>query len=317
MYKGNDLIQLISPCETEEQFIDRLKQLNGFFALIKHNGHQLFAAVDRVRSIPLFYGQKGNDFFLSDSAEWVRQQVRNNRMDPLAREEFLLTGYVTGADTLFPDVKQLQAGEALCVHDDGKNININTIRYCRFTHKNEIQKSIGDLMDEHDQVLLRVFKRLIQFADGRTIVVPLSGGYDSRLIVLMLKRLKYDKVITFSYGRPGNKESKVSSKIAKSLGLQWEFVEYSNELWYKWYHSDEYSRYAQFANGLTSVPHIQDWPAVWQLKKKNLIPNDSIFVAGHTPMLSLVGKPTLENSTANAILKKHYSLWSIDQSSPN
>ncbi len=250
--------------------------------MIKHTDHELLAAVDRVRSIPLFYGQKGADFYMSDSADWVRQQVANKEIDPLAREEFLLTGYVTGPDTLFPDVKQLQAGEALSVQDNGESLIIKPIRYYRFIHKYESPKSMKELMEEHDQVLLRVFNRLIERADGRTIVVPLSGGYDSRLIVLMLKRLGYESVITFSYGRTGNKESEVSRKVAESLGLPWVFVEYSNELWYAWYHSEDYKEYAYFAHGCTSLPHIQDWPAVWQLNRDNVITTDSIFVPGHS-----------------------------------
>ncbi len=313
LYKEEHLLNLITAWKFKEQFIEGLKHLNGFYSLIKHNDHGLLAAVDRVRSIPLFYGQKGNEFFLSDSAEWVKQKLGNQEMDYLAREEFLLTGYVTGPDTLFPDVKQLQAGEAIIVEDTEQGLFVKPIRYYRFIYEYEINKSMEELLEEHDQVILRVFKRLIQVADGRTIVVPLSGGYDSRLIVLMLKRLGYENIVAFSYGRPENKESEVSRKVAELLGLRWEFVPYSHEDWYKWFNSEERQKYWQFASGLCSLGHIQDWPAVWQLKNNNIIPDDSIFVPGHTPMLSLVKKPNKHQSSTDAIFNKHYSLLHVDQ----
>jgi asparagine synthase (glutamine-hydrolysing) len=327
-YQGNltkdgNLLQLIDSLELEEHFIDILNHLNGYYALIKHNDQQLFAAVDRVRSIPIFYGQKGPDFFLSDSAEWVRQQVGDAEMGPLAREEFLLTGYVTGPDTLFPGVKQLQAGEALIVQDDRKSLSIKTIRYYCFIHEYETYKSMENLMEEHDHILFRIFNRLIQLADGRTIVVPLSGGHDSRLIVLMLKRLKYDNVITFSYGRPGNKESDVSRTVAESLSLRWEFVPYSNEDWYRWFNSEERKSYWRFSSGLSSIPHNQDWPAVWYLKNERLIPDDSIFVPGHSADLPAGSRsssvpqvyknnPINQAHAINSILRYHFSLrdWS-------
>jgi asparagine synthase (glutamine-hydrolysing) len=311
LYKGNEFIQLISSCETEEQFIDRLKRLNGFYALIKHSSQKLFAAVDRVRSIPLFYGQKGNDLFLSDSAEWVREQVGNNEMDTLAREEFLLTGYVTGPDTLFPDVKQLQAGEALIVSDNNRELSISVKRYYRFIHQNTLEASEDELLSKLDKVLINVFKRLIKRADGQTLVVPLSGGYDSRLIVLMLKRLGYDNVITFSYGRPGNKESEISKKVAETLGMRWEFIPYSNEAWYKWFHSDERKTYYEMAAGLCSLPHTQDWPAVWEMKHQSALPHDSVFIPGHSVILGLDGFPKTHTPKAliNALINKHYSLW--------
>jgi asparagine synthase (glutamine-hydrolysing) len=34
------------------------------------------------------------------------------------------------------------------------------------------------------------------------------------------------------------------------------------------------------ADGFASVPHIQDWPAVFELRKQQLIPRDSVFVPG-------------------------------------
>ncbi len=233
-------------------------------------------------------------------------------MDTLAREEFLLTGYVTGPDTLFPDVKQLQAGEALIVSDNNTELSVSVKRYYRFIHQNTLEDSEEELLSKLDEVLLNVFQRLIKRADGRTLVVPLSGGYDSRLIVLMLKRLGYDNVITFSYGRPGNKESEISKKVAETLNMRWEFIPYSNEAWYKWFHSEERKKYWSMAGTLCSLPHNQDWPAVWEMKRRGIIPDDSIFVPGHTVTLTLSGIPKETNqvSLINSIINKHYSLSS-------
>jgi asparagine synthase (glutamine-hydrolysing) len=327
LYKRETLHALVSSWEQEELFINGIRQLNGFYAVIKYNDHELWAAVDRVRSLPLFYGKRGQDFYLSDSAEWVRQQIGNTELDYLSQEEFILTGYVTGPDTLFPDVKQIQAGEALIVDDFAENITVKPIRYYRFIHKYEIKRSLEDFLGEHDHVLLKVFNRLIQQVDGRTAVVPLSGGYDSRLIVLMLKRLGYDNVITFSYGHPGNQESETSRKIAELLGLRWIFIPYSDEDWYKWFNSKERGNYWIYSGGLVSVPHNQDWPAVWQLKNNCEIPKDSVFVPGHSADLPAGSRsykvPYLYrqkglNTTEiiEAIINYHYSLldWTKSRS---
>ena len=320
LYEDNEFHTLISSWSTKEEFIKGIQELNGFYALISRQGRQLFVAVDRVRSIPLFYAQKVNEFYLSDSADWVREQVGNTELDPMAKDEFLLTGYVTGPDTLFSDVKQIQAGECIFIEDAPEGINVKKYRYYQYIHSYPVSVTEEGLLTQHDEVLINIFNRLIKIAAGRTIVVPLSGGYDSRLIILMLKRLGYDKVIAFSYGRPGNSESRVSKQVADSLGIQWEFVEYSNDLWYQWYNSDEYKRYASFADGCTSLPHIQDWPAVWHLKKNNKIPQDSIFVPGHSADLPAGSRsfsvPELYNNEPidprrvdTTILKYHYSLF--------
>lgn len=175
------------------------------------------------------------------------------------------------------------------------------------------------LLGKLEETIDNVFSRLIEVLDGRPAVVPLSGGYDSRLIATMLKKFKYDNVICFSYGKPGNKESRISQEVARSLGFRWEFVPYSHEAWYNWYHSKERVDYFKFADGLTSVAHIQDWPAVWELKKSNKIPEDSVFVPGHsadfiagshiTNVYNSFGKISGEKNLVKAILSYHYNLY--------
>ncbi len=316
-YKDTDFADLVSTWSNRKEFLAGIAKLSGFFVIVKKKNNSLFAVVDRVRSIPLFYGQKENNFYLSDDAEWVRKQVEDNELDSIAKEEFLLTGYVTGKDTLFPNVKQLQAGEALFVEETYVGLEVKTERYYKFIHKYEENNNIQKLMDEHDKVLLNIFRRLIKVANGRKLLVPLSGGLDSRLIVLMLKRLGYENVLTFSYGRIGNKESEVSRKVAERLGLQWYFIPYSNEKWFSWYNSLELKKYFEFAGGLSSIPHIQDWPAVWQLKEKKLIPKNSIFVPGHTgdfisgghiPIIFKKLNEVNNELLLTSIVKKHYVL---------
>ena len=57
------------------------------------------AAVDRVRSIPLFYGGDATAFFISDDAMWLKDRLPDAQPDTFAVKEFMLTSYVTGSDT--------------------------------------------------------------------------------------------------------------------------------------------------------------------------------------------------------------------------
>lgn len=322
LYSEEKLCQLISTWNPKEKFINHLRKLNGFYVLVRHSKNYIIAAVDRVRSIPLFYGQKGSDFFLSDSAEWVRQQLGNTRVSELSKEEFFLTGFVSGQDTLFPDVKQLQAGELLTVNNNEDKITIKTTRYYSYINEyKEEDKTLDNLLVEYEKNLIRVFNRLIKVASGKTIVVPLSGGYDSRLIVLMLKKLKYDKVIAFSYGKKENEEALISNYVGKQLGIRWEFIPYTNESWYKWYRDTDMKKYFHYAGNLSALPHIQDWPAIYTLK--NIIKQNAIFVPGISADLNTGGftkkYPKIYSIEANIedlinqILEYSYSLFPISK----
>jgi asparagine synthase (glutamine-hydrolysing) len=273
--------------------------------------------VDRIRSIPLFYGKADGQVYLSDDAEWVRQQVGDKEMDPVARDEFQLAGYVTGQDTLFPNVKQVQAGELLRITLSGKEPQIETYRYYRFTHTEPSEWDEPTLREELDRVTEASIRRLIKYADGRQIVVPLSGGYDSRLIVTMLKRLGYNNILAFTYGVPGNRESEYSKKVADALGIKWHFVEYSKELWRQAWQTDERLQYQKWGSGWSSIPHVQDWLAVKRMKQEKAIDTDCIFVPGHTgdfisgghlPDIVFVNKSLIAEDLCEAILKQHYGL---------
>ena len=272
----------LSTAHSADALIALLQRMNGFYAWVEEAPGGVRAAVDHIRSYPLFYALKNGDFFLSDDAEWVRQQAGDEEMDPIAREEFLLAGYVTGSDTLFPIVKQLQAGECLIAHQTETGIRVDTHRYYRFLHQEPHTYSEPALRAELEQVTIRAMQRLIEHANGRQIVIPLSGGYDSRLIASMLKKLGYTNVLCFTYGVPGNTESQYSKQVADSLGFTWEFVEYSKELWRKEWNTSEAKAYRQMASGHVSLPHVQDWLAVKKLVVEEKIDKEAIFVPGHT-----------------------------------
>ena len=235
-----------------------------------------------MRSYPIFYSVSGNSIFISDDAHWILDQISDKTIDSLAEQEFMLTGYVTGPNTLYSSIKQVQSGEFLIFKNTDDGINTSSEKYFQYYHHDYFSDPAEKLLNDYLPVLHNVFQRLIDFADGRTIVVPLSGGYDSRLIALMVKVLGYKKIIAYSYGIPGNLESEVSQKVANGLGIKWFFVPYSNQDWHNWFHSAERKAYYRMANGLSSLPVTQDWPAVRELKLGKQIPDDSIFVPGHS-----------------------------------
>lgn len=316
--QGADMMKhLPDTSASNEHWKNFLISLNGFWSIVRKDKNSLIAAVDRIRSIPFFYGQAHDHVYLSDDAEWVRQQVGDKKIDPVAREEFQLAGYVTGQDTLLSNVKQLQAGEMLRITVCGQKPELQTYRYYYFTHTEPEKSEETNLLEELDRVTKASIQRLIEYANGRQIVVPLSGGYDSRLIVTMLKRLEYGNVLTFTYGLPGNKESEYSKKVARALGIEWHFVEYSPEKWSKVWKTKERFNFQYWASGWTSLPHVQDWLAVSDMSAGSFVNKDCIFVPGHTGDFISGGHIPDEASPRysakkdrliHAVSNKHYSL---------
>lgn len=314
---GGTLFSLLSAAVDKGELDNALYGLNGFYSLVLQNQSELIAGVDHVRSRPLFYSMVDNHFYLSDNAEWVRAQVGDAEMALDAKEEFQLTGYVTGRDTLFPNVKQLQAGEYLTVREINGKIELSRKRYYRLLHSEPKSYDAQILLKQLDDSAVGAIGRLVDYAGGRQIVIPLSGGYDSRLIATLLKRLGYENVIAFTYGVPGNKESRYSEMVAELLAIKWHFVEYSEELWRDAWQSDQRWEYQKCGSGWSSIAHMQDWLAVRILEKDGVVEENCVFVPGHTGDFISGGHiPPAAFKSINfspydaelAILEKHYSL---------
>lgn len=299
---------------TGQSHKDVFDKYNGFWAVCGYNNGRLIAAVDHIRSFPLFYGAKNNEFFISDCAEWVRERVGDGEMDPSSKREFELAGYVLGSNTLYPNVKQIQAGEYIDVRFDMAGcVTVDKHRYFKLTHRDRLIYDEEELLSELHNVSVRSVERLVKYANGRKVLVPLSGGYDSRLIASLLKLVGYKNVLCFSYGIPGNKEAEYSKCIAEKLGLDWVFVEYSGLAWKKSWESPCAEKYRRMASNHSSLPHVQDWLAIHKLVDEGTVRSDSFVVApGHCCVTSYIPKTVLQRKlppdvTLRSIVNTHFT----------
>ncbi|WP_026879212.1 asparagine synthase-related protein [Ignatzschineria larvae DSM 13226] len=303
--------------DSTDAYIDLISKLNGFYYIIYQADNLLYASVDHIRSNPLFYALIDDTLYLSDSAEWIRKELKIEEMDSLFKQEFLHTGFVTGSDTLYAEIKQLRAGESL-KFENGK---LELIRHYEYVHHEPQVYSEELLSKELYNALKKSFNNLVNYANGRQIVIPLSGGYDSRLVAIMLKEIGYENIVTFTYGIKDNKEAQYSKIVADALGLDWFFVEYTPELWQKaWASSVRYEYQVMASNGV-SLPHVQDWLAVKLIREQKLV-DDAIFVPGHGgDFLAGCDIPTFvvekeitytKNELLNEILAYYYTLSPIE-----
>lgn len=316
----SEIISLFSSLlSTPKSYNGALKNLllcfNGAFALVIETPNSILCITDRIRSSPIFYSSKDHCFIIADDAQYLKERLHAS-LNQKNGAEFLVTGYVTGSDTLFDGVQQIQAGEYLIY--DKSNEKYSVHRYFQYLHGNYSDDSEEQLIKRLDDVMVGVFNRLIDTTvkQDKTIVVPLSGGLDSRLIVAMLKRLGVENVICFSYGKKGNSQSEISRQVAEALGYTWYFVEYTNKRWYDSFHSEEMRAYELYGGNHVSGPHIQDYLAVKVMKEEGLIPDNAVFVPGHAGDM-LTGSwisqdinkmPPNYDQFLQYILDKHYTI---------
>lgn len=292
-----------------------LSQQIGNLAAIIESPSFIVAFVDTVRSYPLFYTQGVDNFILSNSARLAKNEARISMLNDTGMLEFCLAGYVTGRETIYQNLFQLQAGELLFW--DKTTRTLTRERYYEYYPQQREQQSEEAYIEQLGEVTDRVFRRVMKNANGAPIWIPLSGGYDSRLIVCKLKQLGYDRLTTFSYGPRGNYEAKRAKDVADTLDVPWSFVPPNGSKARTLFQSPMRKQYWDFADGLSSIPSMSEFETLLSLREWGKLPDDAVLVngqsgdfisGGHIPALFMQDSSAVQQ-LLDTIVNKHFSVW--------
>jgi len=285
------------------------------FSIIIDNEDYVFAAVDRIKSYPLYYSGSNAVPLVSNSSQKIRSQLIKANINHHAELMLAMSGYVFGNDTLYDEIKQLQAGEILFWR---KNTPLPEItQYYSYLAAANSTLSLDALTEQFSDILDSVISQLIKKAAGRVICLPLSGGLDSRLLLAKLVEHQYQNILTFSYGPNGNHEMRQAERIAKQLGVPWHKVASNTKRARTLYNSSLRKSYSEYAHGFTNIPSYMEFEAISTLKNKQIIPNDALIVngqsgdfisGGHVPEFLFRQSVSLDIMTKYCI-DKHCSYW--------
>lgn len=251
-------------------------ELNGSFAWAITIDDAILLVVDRQRTIPLFFEINNNAVTIYNHISM--DDITTHGINEAALRELDSALFVSGDQTMAQNVFSVMAGEAVVIRG---NSEVSRQYYHDFIFEKVTYNGRNELLEQIDRTFIEVTKRLIQFLNGRCAVIPLSGGHDSRLLVYYLKQCGYNNILTYTYGPKDNFEATTSKKVADYLGLNWVFVEYHPRQLQKLFKAEFEKLTDYYSNGVSSVC-IQDWYAVNYLQQNGYIPNDSVFVPGHS-----------------------------------
>ncbi|WP_040278191.1 asparagine synthase-related protein [Psychroserpens damuponensis] len=139
---------------------------------------------------------------------------------------FAAIGFFLGEDTYWKDEKVLQPGTTYVLDDNGYVISEEKV-FNWFYKPRDI--SFQTALDEFTNLFESIVKEQVE---GKKMLLPLSGGLDSRSQAVALKHLNAD-VHSYSYSFSGGfKEHKISEQIANACGFDFDsFLIPPNYLW--------------------------------------------------------------------------------------
>ena len=271
--EGNSLIDYFQKATDLDNFLSLVSSLNGIFSVVLQKGEFVASAIDITRLYPVFYVYRDAKWYISDNPYSLVSSDSSISEESLLQFRSLDT--VFAGKTLIKDIYQVQVGEIVEFKDNGAS---EKHRYFQYNvHSSQLQASDVDSLEK---VLKSAINRLVKRAAGRQIVMPLSAGYDSRIIISLLKESGYNNVLTFTMGKDSkHSECPIAKKVADTLG----YPNYSinTELIYKELDLSDFEAYVKHLGAFTNFCWLSEYICLKWLQQNSLIDNDAIVVPGH------------------------------------
>jgi asparagine synthase (glutamine-hydrolysing) len=206
-------------------FADRLR---GMYAIVIHDPaeRRLVLARDPFGIKPLYYAEMAKGFaFASEPQALIASGLVAPRLRGASRAGLLQHQYVSGAETIFEDIKRVLPGEMLVIVD-GRIVE----RRHRAALPNGAPVAIGE--DEARAALDAVLADSVEMHQRSDVPYGmfLSGGVDSSAVLALMARLNERPVRAFTAYFPGTEaadEREAARRVARSLGAEHVEVEFA------------------------------------------------------------------------------------------
>jgi len=220
-WKGRSDTEVLLEYISEFGLEESLSKVNGMFAfcLWDLRKKELFLARDRVGEKPLYY-LKGNGHFLfgSDLNALKKFPKFNPQISNSSVSEFLNFGYINSPNTIYEGVKQVEPGSY--IKFSTKNNSISKKFYWSIDHYIDSYRDSSDQYLESDlESLIKDSISIRSLSSDVDVGAFLSGGYDSSLVVAIMREYSKKPIKTFTVGFENKSydESVYAKKIANYL----------------------------------------------------------------------------------------------------
>ena len=308
--KEGSLAHLFEEVTDIDSFAVVLTSLNGHFAVVIETDRFSAAAVDHIRSIPILIRQDASQLEIFCGIEEL--DFKLNESEGGSFEE---SWCVPGNNTLGLGIQQLLPGQFIWRERNSHPVQPTFY----FKHFNPVKSNLAREvhLEKGSKILDQVFERLTGQISDKKILVPLSGGYDSRLILAMLHLTGVKELSAFTYGRRQSHEAVIAKAVCSQLNIDWHFVEYDENLFQEFF-SDAWKTYSRKNHFLSSLPHEQDFFALHVLKERGVLSGDFMVMPGYCGDLLggsiTANRPQGYNEPAlrDQIKRKHFGNKGID-----
>ncbi|MBD3402458.1 hypothetical protein GF420_06160 [candidate division GN15 bacterium] len=222
-----------------EKFVEKI---DGSFnaVVVDTASKRILLGNDRMGHRALYYYEDDRYVLFSTEYKAFLAYDRFDRaVDNRAIADYFNFSYVLGDATFFKKVKRLPGGHVVTLTPEQARFS----RYWDFHFPEESRQSIPELVDELDAIYRGVIRK--QIGDNTEIILPLSGGLDSRFIVAHVMDMGRQPHC-YTHGVPGCLDYEIAVEVARALQIRhYDFVDI-NPHWFV----ENHDRFVHLTEGM-------------------------------------------------------------------
>jgi len=319
---GEDLIDVFLKPNNQD-CSETAKKINGFYSFVIDTPNLIKIVSDHVGSVPLFYNllESSSGYeqvVVSDCFHTLLSNCSDDSVPKLRELEFRMSTMIAGDNTLLNSIKKTEPGTVLYIDKDEKQVYKS--QYYVFRNNPDPQPTDSKLYSRWLETMHDSFNRILNSLDGRQIVIGLSGGYDSRLIVMMLDLLDYDNVVMYTWDK--DEDVNAAKTIATNTDYDWFCMNITDKMYREFWDSSERERITKCLS-FSGMQYPGQGRVITQNILDSIIDDDAVWFFGHqlfaggkfSPITSIHSSDVEE--AVEGIFEYHFKNYSYEEKEVN
>jgi len=251
--------------------------LNGQFSIIVRNHNETWLSCSHTWSNPIFYRKNKTKYIISDEPEKLINSDSDKKPDSFSSVYFLNFGVTPKNTTLSKNISQIRPGETVCLKALNKVIS-EVPDFLNFSSDSFPEEVSSIDLQNH---LIESFEKYYEQIKGKQVLLPLTKGYDSRLLACLLSEFGHKDVICATWGRKDSSEKHTAQKVAEKLGFKYISVDYNETMVQNFTITEEFRNYVKYVGHWSSMPFFYEYFGLFHLRNKEIINEEVIALPGH------------------------------------
>ena len=200
-----------------ESGIKTPEKMNGTFNIViyEHKNNQLLIFNDRFGFRHFYYYEDNNIFaFAPEIKAILTLPDIKKSLDEHGIADCFNYSYHMGSRTMFKRIKVLPPASSLTVKEN--QTTLKTYWHPQYKNRRGL-KNLEECIDTGYNLFVQSMKRCV--GNNKKVIIPISGGLDSRLIIATASNLGCD-ITPATFGTKGCLDYKIANKVCSTLNIK-------------------------------------------------------------------------------------------------